>query len=276
MRARTYIICAILLLVIVLLNLPVPASLYIKTGSRGNLAPYENIMSFLFRKVPQALASFVDTSKAMGEKQKLIEEVANLRYQLQNVKDLQKDNEDLRKQLGFKSASPHKLVLCEVVARGDASGWWQTITVNRGGDDGIRPNMAVVTTDGVVGRTAETARHTCDVLLITDPNCKIGCKLVRTGVCGIVKGRGVAVIGATKLDMFSAVQPCNMDYISKDKPVLKGDDVVTSGLGGVYPEGLVVGKVVESETDPSKLYQRADVVPAVPIGSLKYVFVVVE
>jgi rod shape-determining protein MreC len=67
-----------------------------------------------------------------------------------------------------------------------------------------------------------------------------------------------------------------MDYISKDKPVLKGDDVVTSGLGGVYPEGLVVGKVVESETDPSKLYQRADVVPAVPIGSLKYVFVVVE
>lgn len=277
MRGRTYLIYIILLVVLILLNLPMPASMYIKTGSRGNLAPFENIMSFLLRKIPRTMASFVDSRKALDEKQKMIEEIANIRQEIQRLKGLETDNEDLRKQLGFRSASKHKLVLCEVVARGDASGWWQTITLNRGSEDGIGTDMAVVTTEGLIGRTTETARRTCDVLLITDPNCKIGCKLLRTGSYGIVRGGGVAPIGTTKLEMFcAAVQPCSMEYISKDHPMLQGDDVVTSGLGGTYPAGLLVGRVTEAKLDSSKLFQQADIMPAAQMDSLKYVFVMVD
>jgi rod shape-determining protein MreC len=276
-RGKTYLICIVLLVVLILLNLPMPVSMYMKTGSRGNLAPFQNIMSFLLRKIPRTMASFVDSRKALGEKQKMMEEIANLRHDIQSLKELETDNADLRKQLGFKSAAKQKLVLCEVVARGDASGWWQTITVNRGGEDGIRQSMAVVTTDGLIGRTTEVARRTCDILLITDPNCKVGCKLVRTGTYGIVRGRGVAPIGITKLEMFAvAPQACSMDYISKDHPVLQGDEVVTSGLGGTYPAGLPVGRVAAAKIDPSRLFQQADIVPAAQLNALKYVFVVVE
>ena len=277
MRVRTYLICVILLAVLILLNLPMPTSMYIKTGSRGNLAPFQNLMSFFLMKIPRTMASFVDSGKALGEQQKMMEEIANLRQEIQGMKALEADNKDLREQLGFRSISKRKLVLCEVVARGDASGWWQTITLNRGSEDGIRPGMAAVTTDGLIGRTTETARRTCDVLLITDPNCKVGCKLVRTGAYGIVRGGGVAAIGATKLEMFcAAAQPCSMDYISKEHPALQGDEVVTSGLGGTYPAGLLLGRVEGARIDPSKLFQQADIVPAAQLSSLKYVFVAVE
>jgi len=263
------------LAVLVLLNLPVPSSLYIKQATRGNLAPFQNVMWFLSGKVPEALSSIVASGKISNEKRRMTEEAANLRYQIQQLKALEKDNEELRKQLGFRNTHRCKLVLCEVVARGDTSGWWQTLTLNRGAAEGIRPNLAVVTTDGLIGRTTDVSRHSCDVLLITDPNCKVACKLVRTGALGIVRGRGAALIGNAKVEMFSTLQPCRMDYISKEKPIFVGDEAVTSGLGGVFPEGLLIGRAVEIGTDTTRLYQHADVAPAADISSVKYAFVMV-
>ena len=74
--------------------------------------------------------------------------------------------------------------------------------------------------------------------------------------------------------MLFAVQPCRMDYIEKDAPLVVGEKVITSGLGGVYPKGLAVGRVVGSELDRSGLYQRAKIAPAADLRDLKYVFVV--
>jgi rod shape-determining protein MreC len=276
LRGRTYLICAIVLAVLVLLNLPAPSSLYIKTATRGNLAPFQNVLWFLSGRVPETLSSIIASGKISDEKRRLIEEAANLRYQIRQLNALEKDNEELRAQLGFKSTQKCRLVLCEVVARGDTSGWWQILTLNRGAMEGIRPNIAVVTTEGLIGRTTDVSRHSCDVLLITDPNCKVACKLVRTGALGIVKGEGAALIGRARVEMFTAMQPCRMDYISKEKPVFIGDEVVTSGLGGVFPEGLLIGRVVEVGTDSTRLYQQADVTPAADISSVKYAFVVVE
>ena len=67
-----------------------------------------------------------------------------------------------------------------------------------------------------------------------------------------------------------------MDYIPRDQKIFENDEVMTSGLGGVYPEGLVVGTVSRMDMDPSGLYQRADVVPSADLSDLRYVFVVLQ
>jgi rod shape-determining protein MreC len=79
-----------------------------------------------------------------------------------------------------------------------------------------------------------------------------------------------------KLEMLYAARPCVMEFIPREHEVSEGDEVVTSGLGGVYPEGLSVGSVAKTEMDSSGLCRRADVTPASDISSLRYVFVVME
>ena len=76
--------------------------------------------------------------------------------------------------------------------------------------------------------------------------------------------------------MLYAPSPCRMDYISREDEIWGHDEVVTSGLGGVFPEGLLVGYVKKVDIDPSGLYQRADVIPAAELGKLRYVFVVLQ
>jgi rod shape-determining protein MreC len=127
--------------------------------------------------------------------------------------------------------------------------------------------MAVVTPDGLVGKTVDVSLRTADVLLLSDPNCKVSARIARTGTFGLVSGTGPARDGAML---------CRMEFINKDVPIRAGDQVLTSGLGGVFPPGLLVGYVDAVDLDESGLYQRADVVPRADLGRLTYVFVVFE
>ena len=169
-----------------------------------------------------------------------------------------------------------QLVFCDVTARGDSVGWWHTLTVNRGSRDGIRPDLAVVGPKGLVGRTSGVSWRTAEVLLITDPNCKVPCRTAGGAEFGILEGRGVSVTGRHRLEMLSAVNPIRVDYVPLEMPLHGGDVVETSGLGGILPPGIAVGRVLNAEMDPSGLYQRADVAPSADLTSLRYVFVVMD
>ena len=144
-----------------------------------------------------------------------------------------------------------------------------------GTDDGVGMGLPVVTTDGLIGCTVEVSAGTCEVLLITDPTCRVSGRFPRTDALGIVRGTGGTVLGdGPGLEMLWGVNPCRMDYITPDQIVGEGDVVLTSGLGGVYPEGLVIGRVTKVYMDVSGLYQRADVATAATVGLLKYAFVI--
>lgn len=275
MRSRTIISVLIILGVLALLNLPPWLSRRVKAGASDNLSPFQNVIAFVVSRLRPSGGEGAGRGLSMG-REALLEEVATLREQLRQSQDLQRENDRLRRMLGFRRDQPHRLVLGEVVSRGDTTGWWQTVRINRGADDGVAPNMAVISIDGLVGRTTAVSRHTADVLLMADPNSKIACKESRTGALGIVVGVGVTVRGAHRLDMLLAPEPCRMDFVSKDVVLERGDMVVTSGLGGVYPEGLPVGHVAETELDKSRLFQRATIVPAARLEDLRYVFVVME
>lgn len=276
MKEKKYLICIILMAAVILLNLPLSVSRRIEAESRDNFAPFQNVMSLLLNKGAAMISFFGNAKEDVREKESMLKELAILRERVRSLEHIERENENLRKQSGFSIASKRELVLCEVVARGDISGWWQTVRLNKGRDDGIAPNMAVITMEGLIGKVMEVSRHTCDVLLITDPKCKVACKFSRTGAFGIVRGTGVSAKGDMRLEMFSAVKPWRADYIALDHEIKVYDEVVTSGFGGVYPEGLLIGYVRKVSFDPSGLYQCAEILPAAEMGTLKYVFVVVE
>ncbi len=276
MREKRFIFWFIALLIVVLLNLPLPATLAVRAGLRDNMAPFQNVMSVVVHRVREWGSLLVGFNAVLEEKRNLQVEVAGLRSRVQRLEQFESENQALRRQLGFSLLSPRRLLLCEVVARGDMSGWWETLRLNKGEDDGVAVGMAVMSSEGLIGRTTSVTRYTCDVLLITDPGSKVACKVVRNGAFGIMQGAGVMLDGSVSMEMLASAKPCKLDYVSKDHELQPRDVVHTSGLGGVFPEGLPVGRIGEVKLDRSGLYQQAEIIPSAPIGALKYAFVVME
>jgi len=259
---------------VVLLNLPLPLSIRFKEASRDNVAPFQNGMSLAMERGREWVRFLVGARQAVRQREELLVRIAELRARNLGLQDAGRENTRLRKQLGFAARSERELIPCRVVLRGDTSGWWQTLRLNKGRGHGIRGNRAAVATDGLVGKTLEVSGSTCEVLLITDPNSRVSCQLPRLGVFGVLRGEGVSASGRPKLEVLVSAEPCKMDYIPKDADVKKGDLVLTSGLGGVFPEGIPVGEVEAVEIDESGLYRRARVTPAADLSALRYVFVI--
>lgn len=276
MRERRLLFWLIVLAVVVLLNLPPPAVLRSAAEVRDGMEPFQNTLSLVVSRARRLFSGIGRTGRIIEEKQALEIKVAELEHRLRRLEHFETENETLRRQLGFSILSPRKLMLCEVIARGDMSGWWQTVRLNKGLSSGIASGMAVMTADGLIGRTIEVSERTCDVLLITDPNCKVACRTARDGAFGIMRGAGVRLGGRPALEMLTTARPAEMNYISTVHDIREGDVVLTSGLGGVFPEGLPVGRVGKVRMHASGLYRQADVIPAARMDSFRYAFVVLE
>lgn len=139
------------------------------------------------------------------------------------------------------------------------------VRLDQGITAGVKRDMPVVSGEGVVGRVVQATPRTADVLLLVDPSSKVSAKITRMDAFGIVRGQGVSLRGDPL---------CRMDFILKEADILPGDEVVTSGLGGVYPAGLVIGYVEKVYLDRSGLYQYADIVPAADLRALRFGFVI--
>ena len=121
----------------------------------------------------------------------------------------------------------------EIVTR-DSSTWWRTVTINRGREDGVETDMPVVTDEGLVGKTTTVSANISVVLLVSDENCRVAATVEGTREQGIVTGERVAGAVAPMLDL---------NFLSKQANLKPGQKVYTSGVGGVFPSGLLVGTV---------------------------------
>jgi rod shape-determining protein MreC len=186
-----------------------------------------------------------------------------LQAEVRSLKDLEQENQRLREQMAFAQRDRRHLIPCEVIGR-DSEGWWQTLRLNKGLAEGLTTNLAVVSVGGLVGKVISASTHSADVLLISDPACRVSAQVLRTGSFGVVSGRGPSWKGQVL---------SRMEFINKNTPILAGDEVVTSGLGGIFPKGLLIGYVDKVYLDRSGLYQHADVITRADLGSLQYVFV---
>ncbi|MDD2239062.1 MAG: rod shape-determining protein MreC [Kiritimatiellae bacterium] len=264
MKDRRWIaLCAIGLVVLVTMNLPDSASSRVEGAVRDGLSPLQAVLRGGVREGREIIRYIQGIGDLVLENRALSEEIVYLRGEMRMARELERDNQMLRDLLGFVERFPKQLVSCEVIGR-DSTGWWQTIRLGKGAEAGVAEGRAVITPDGLLGRTAGVSAHTADVLLLSDVSCQVSVRLARSGVFGIMEGLGA------KPDEQPA---CRIRYISRTADIQAGDEVVTSGMGGVFPKGLLVGWVVRVEAEPSGLYQTAWVDVAAKLGRSEYAFV---
>ena len=179
---------------------------------------------------------------------------------------LQNENESLRALLDLqKEKSEHTTVAAAITSK-DPVYWYSDFIINKGENDGIAVNQAVITEDGLVGVISETGATWSRVSSILDSAVSVGCVATRSGDMAITEGDAT----------LAQISECRMDYISKDASIAAGDSIETSGYGSIYPEGILIGKIEQINPDLQGLYNRATVKTAVDFAKLKYVLVIIK
>lgn len=277
MRDRNYLLWVVLgTFFLVLLNLPPSVSSSLRGFFRESMASYQGAVTRAYTRIQEARTRGGDREEVAADRDRLDREVKALRLRVRELEITSRENAELRSQLGYRARMSSKTVACEVIARDDGSGWWQILRLDKGSEDGIQEGMPVITPEGVVGRTIEVSSQTCDVLLISDRSFKTSVRFEQDGSYGILRGGGVSLNGVHGVGILCLPNLYRVDYVRKDLEIKPGELVMTSGLGGVFPAGLVVGRVVRMRPDESGLFQQAEVAPAADLARLQRVLVIVS
>ena len=230
------------------------------------LSPFQDAVSWVGDKIVFVKTTVDDIMNVHEQNEALQAEVKELRAKNLAANEFEAENQRLRALLGYKeSATQFDLVAARVIGR-EAATWSSTIVINRGSMDGIANDMAVVTAMGLVGHISEAGLNSSKVQLILDPRSSVGTLIQRpeSRVAGIVEG-----------DINDPTAP-RMVNIPKNSDVIVGDVVVTSGFGGVYPKGIVVGKIKDIQNEESGLLKYGVIETTVNFQKLEDVAIIVQ
>ncbi len=237
----------------------------------GTLAPLEQ-----WAANPLTLAQTWLEARTRGVEE-LLETARDLQTLRQRVEELEKQNaalqienvrlhEDLAdyqaisQLLNFTRENTQLQTLpAEVIGR-DSNNFLRSIIINKGATEGLAPGMAVVTERGLVGRITAVSPSSAKVMLLTDPASAVNARLQTSRADGIVEGQ--------------LTPSLRMRFIPQEETVLPGEVVLTSGLGGNFPPGLVIGQVVSVEQRDVDLFQTAEIHPTVDFNRLEIVLVI--
>lgn len=221
-----------------------------------------------FTKVDSGLQTL---QEAQAKAEELKAENARLQTEINLLHDLSKENDRLREMLGFKTESQFKLLPTRIISR-DPSSWWNSVQINRGwyDDKSLDKDMPVVSPRGVIGKTSVVGKNITEVILLVDENCKIAATIQGSGAQGICVGDSNYQEGRPR---------ARMKFIDRNATISVGELVFTSGLGGVFPQGLLIGTISEvpklKDTSTAGLYQEAVIEPAVDLRQLDELFIIV-
>ena len=196
------------------------------------------------------------------ENQQLKEEIQELRRELNLYREAAHANQRLRDLLNFRESEASVPLLPAEVVAFDPSGWFKTVLIDKGKRDGLARDMAVVSAAGVVGRLIGVTSHYAKVLLILDRNSSVDALVQRSRSRGILVGLGDG--------------RCSLRYVQRNDDIQVGDQVITSGMGGVFPKGILLGQVEKVQRGDASLFQTVDVTPVVDFSRMEEVLVVVR
>jgi rod shape-determining protein MreC len=222
------------------------------------LAPFQVAFAWLRRSAGGLWGSYFDLVETQHENVLLHEKIDALQSDLVRLTELELANQRLRELLQFRSRLEGEVLGARVIAW-DPTPWVGTFTIDRGERDGVRRGMAVLSPQGVVGQVSQASRAASRVLLLTDHNSGIDAFVQRTRARGIVQGANE--------------EGCEMKYLRRDEDVVPGDRVLTSGLDGIFPKGILIGEVVDVSRRNRGLLQVAVVRPSADLDRVEEVLV---
>ena len=238
----------------------------------GGTTPPENIIGTVFTPVKSAAAyignsiekffrTFADYDRLKSENETLKAENDDLTVRLEKSYHLETENERLRKLLELTDKLPeYNKTEATVVSVSDDK-VSSVFTVNKGSLSGIKVKDVVVSSEGLVGYVRDVGFSWATVVTILDPQVAVGAFLPRTELVAMTEGHR-----ELKSDGL-----CRLSYLENTSLINRGDTVVTSGLGGLYPEGITIGKISEITVRDNGLSQYGIITPAVDFSSLRYV-----
>ncbi|UCD55036.1 MAG: rod shape-determining protein MreC [Candidatus Omnitrophota bacterium] len=197
--------------------------------------------------------------KNLSEENLLLKQrVASLSIELTRKKEISLENERLRSLLDFKNKEfPHyKTIISKIIAR-DSTDWRRAIIINKGARDGIRKYASSATAKGLIGTVVEIGPSSSKVMLITDPNSRVGVIIEPSRESGVLIG--------------SPEGECRVIYLSLDAKIERGDMVKTCGFSAFFPKGIAIGTVREIGLEKTGLYKYAVVDPFEDMGRLEEV-----
>ena len=194
------------------------------------------------------------------QNERLNEEVNFLKQKLNEWNEVYQENIRLKNLLSFKQKSAYKVIVAGIIGR-SPDNWSSVVIINKGRFNGIKRGMVVITYLGLAGRVIETQETSSQIMLINDPNISVSAIDQRSRWEGLVQG----TLGGSLV----------MRYLSRESDIRAGDKIITSGLTGIYPKGLLIGSVVEIGEEFSGLSRYAIIKPAVNLSSIEEALIII-
>lgn len=225
------------------------------------VTPVQGVVLGVQDSVGGAWAGYVNLVGVKEENDYIRKTMYQLAEENRRLKEEVKLGERLKELLEFKSALPYSTTGAAIVGY-NMERWTRTVIIDKGSTEGMEKDHGVVAVTGLVGRVIEVNGGSSRVLLSTDLRSNIDVIIERSRVKGVVEGNGTDGLV--------------MKYVRQVDDVKIGDQVVTSGLSGIFPKGIIVGEVTKIEKSSDSFFKHVEVRPAVDMGRLEEVLVLRE
>lgn len=257
------------LILLIIMGLLVISAYYSGSGAKATgavqrvaisaLAPVHRLVTNIVSPFKHGWRYVISFRRMHDDNARLRKENLKLKHHLSELSLYRRENQRLKKLVGFQQESKLKTIAAKVIGR-TSSTWQAVLIIDKGSQAGIRKNMPVVVDSGLVGQIVEASGNAANVMLLIDEKSGVGVENERTGQLGVVEGR---LDGVLKLK-----------FVPKDADIKKGDRLITSGIGKVYPRNLFVGTVAEIKENQYGMEKNIKVRPAVNFNKLEEVLMI--
>ncbi|MFZ2187888.1 MAG: rod shape-determining protein MreC [Candidatus Moraniibacteriota bacterium] len=232
----------------------------VRTTVMTVMFPVQKIFSVLAFELNDAFRFFTSIGELKSENERLEKERIRLLVANARCSDMSKENEELHRAIGLLPRDMFSLRSATVIGR-DVSGLGNWISIDQGSFAGVAKGMSVIVDKGVlIGKVIEVFPAASRVMLLSNPESLVSGTALDTGAQGIVKGEyGLGLL---------------FDMVPQADTLKSGDSIVTSGLGGDVPKGLLIGTLQDPHLSSDRLFQQAALVSPVSIDRIRYVFVI--
>ncbi|MFZ1980295.1 MAG: rod shape-determining protein MreC [Smithella sp.] len=222
------------------------------------IAPVQKALSFSIASVKDDWSRYIFLVGIVEENKNLKKEIEELKAVLISYQESYQEAKRLRKLLSLSDDYKYQFISARVIGREQAA-LSRVILIDKGSSDGLKNGMPVVAPPGLIGRLIDVSWHVSRVLLFIDENSNIDAIVQRNRTQGIISGAGSSGL------IFK--------YISKTQDVKEGDVIVSAGMGGVFPKGMLIGQVIHVDKQDASLFLKINVAPFADLSKLEEILI---
>ncbi len=253
----------ILILLIFLSNVKLDKLSFLESAISSVVTPIQRVFTDLKNKIQGNSAYFTDMENLQLENEQLKNRNSQLETELRELESIKSDNVILQEYMNLTQKYADYNTIPAYVINKDVSNYSSDLIINVGKNDGVEVNMTVIADKGLVGHIISVTEHTAKVQVIVDPASTVSCNISTTEESIICKGT-----------LETNKQILRASYIPTEAELIQGDNVYTSGLGGIYRKGILIGTIEEIITTSNSTDRYAKIKPAIDFSAVDTVLVI--